>query len=79
MEQTEDWSMRSRVSDRIPHATIRSADDYEAYAMRQLSQHGYKKSYTSEKLREEMNDPRRKHEADNAVCPNRSYLMTISR
>lgn len=47
---------------------IRSAEDYEAYAMRQLSRHAYHRSLsTNESAGQDWGDPRRRYEADNAV------------
>ena len=50
---------------------IRSASEYEAYAMRQLSRHAYNRSggatQGSESAGHDWNDPRRRWEADNAV------------
>ena len=47
--------------------TLRNQQYYEEYALRQLSQHRYGRSLTSEKAYQEMQDPGRRHDFDNSV------------
>ena len=63
---------RTRSGDTIPK--IKTAEDYEAYNMKQLSRHGYKRSNTAsdELTHYDLDDPKKRHDVDNAVrvsCP----------
>lgn len=54
------WSERDRP--------IRNAEDYEAYAMRQLSRHAYNGSTLARgSVAQDWSDPGRRYDADNSV------------
>ena len=61
-----DGSTRTRSSDTVPR--IRTADDYEAYAMRQLTRHAYKRSHTSDIEAAVSADLKRTDDVNNNVC-----------
>lgn len=67
----ETSSSPSRAPSEHDQQPIRSVEEYEAYAMRQLSRHAYSKSRPtragSESAGQDWSDPRRRWEADNAV------------
>ena len=62
--RTEALSTRSKSSDTVPR--MRSAEEHEAYALQQLSRHGYKRSNGSEHVID-MADPRLRHDVDDTV------------
>lgn len=62
----EDSAATSLASER--NHPIRTPEDYEAFAMRQLSRHACNKSTTTDgSAGLDWGDPRRRYEADNAV------------
>ncbi|KXL48519.1 hypothetical protein M433DRAFT_63063 [Acidomyces richmondensis BFW] len=58
-------SARSHSSDTMPR--IKTAHDYENFAMEQLSRHAYKPSTTTNGTNLDFADPRQRHDVDNAV------------
>ena len=63
--ETELWSAGSGGA--RSSFTITNPDEYEAYNMRQLSKHGYRRRDTSEDIAHDYNDPKRTHHVLNAV------------
>lgn len=57
--------LRARSSDTMP--TLKTAEDYEAYAMAQLNRHAYKRSDTMGSAGYDFADPKRKHDMHDAV------------
>lgn len=58
-------SARSQSSDPVPR--IKTAHDYETFAMKQLSRHAYRPSTTTNETNHDFADPKRRHDVDNAV------------
>ena len=63
--ESELWSARSGGT--RSSFTVTNPDEYEAYNMRQLSKHGYRRRDTSEDIAHDYNDPTRRHDVLNAV------------
>lgn len=61
-------SRRTGWSGRSGTPQIHSAEDYEAYAMRELSRHAYKRTNTADSVPyDQVIDPRQRHDLENAV------------
>lgn len=59
--------------------TVTNPEEYEAYNMRQLSKHGYRRRDTSEDIAHDYNDPKRTHNVLNAVSSSSFCLRSALR